>query len=85
MAFYRWGAPGEDSVAHIRFDRRGGPARCVLPRFPEDDPKVGNLCARMSVALCDGPGCDRPICELHRTKHATKPDTDFCPDHKGLA
>jgi hypothetical protein len=23
------------------------------------------------------------MCEHHRTKHPTKPDTDFCPKHLG--
>lgn len=39
----------------------------------------------MSVALCDAPGCDLNICELHRTKHAMKENTDYCPEHKEMA
>ena len=86
MPFYRMGAPGEDTAAHLNFgSRRAVPGRCAMPKFPEDDAGLGRSCGRMSVALCDGPACDKPICELHRTKHTTKPDTDYCPDHKGLA
>jgi hypothetical protein len=39
----------------------------------------------MSVALCDAPGCDVPICEFHQTKHPTKSNTDYCPKHKEMA
>lgn len=95
--FYRMGDPGEDTVAHINTDRRNSGAKCRMPRFEKDDPQWGDLCGRMSVALCDAPlqpqptsmmqytTCDKPICELHRIKHVTKPNTDFCPDHKELA
>jgi hypothetical protein len=82
MPIYRVGGPGEDIIAHLRMTRPSRP--CACPKF-EDDKGSLNCCARMGVALCDGPGCDKPICELHRTKHATKPDTDFCPDHKNMA
>jgi hypothetical protein len=56
-----------------------------MNRFPEDNPQWGAACGRMSVALCDTPGCDKPICEKHRTKHATKANTDFCVDHQSMA
>ena len=56
-----------------------------MPRFEKDDPKIGSICGRMSVALCDGPACDKPVCELHRTKDRARTDTDFCPDHSHLA
>ena len=83
--FYRYGTPGQDTVAHINTGRRSSGERCRMPRFPEDNPQFGDVCGRMSVALCDAVGCDKPICELHRTKHPTKPNTDFCPDHSQLA
>lgn len=83
--FYRWGDPGEDTIAHINTGRKSSGAKCVMPRFDKDDPRLGDLCGRMSVALCDALRCDKPMCKLHRTKHATKPNTDYCSDHKGLA
>lgn len=52
-----------------------------MPHFEKDNPQWGHLCGRMSVALCDSKGCDIPICELHRVKHSTKANTDFCLDH----
>lgn len=85
MPFYRIGEPGKDSFAHLNMGRRAGPAICTCDRFPNDNPSNGRWCGRMSVALCDAPRCDRPMCELHRTKHATKGNTDFCPEHKDLA
>lgn len=85
MPFYRYGKPGEDRWAHLNFGRRGGPAACASPRLPLDDPKIGAICGRQSVALCDAKGCDLPMCELHRTRHATKPNTDFCPNHRDHA
>lgn len=81
--FYRFGDPGSDTVAHINTGRKASGDKCRFPRFEKDDPQLGNLCGRMSVALCDVPGCDRPMCKLHRTKHPTKANTDFCPDHAG--
>lgn len=83
--FYRLGDPGEDTVAHINTGRRPSGARCMMPRFEKDNPQFGDLCGRQSVALCDATRCDKPICKLHRTKHATKANTDFCLDHKRLA
>lgn len=56
-----------------------------MPRFEKDNPKLGDTCGRMSVALCDHLGCDKPMCELHRTKHASKANTDFCSEHKADA
>lgn len=86
MPFYRFGEPGKDSVAHFNFGRKKAtPEKCCMPRFPEDDGGAGQICGRMSVALCDSAGCDKPVCELHRTKHPTKPNTDFCADHKSQA
>jgi hypothetical protein len=85
MPFYRVGNPGEDSIAHFKLGGKTRPQRCAMPKFPEDDRRPGATCGRMSVALCDGPGCDKAICELHRTKHPVKSDTDYCPDHKRLA
>ena len=85
MPFYRFGAPGEDTWAHLNFGRRGGSKSCVMPRFEQDNPNIGEACGRMSTALCDAPGCDKPMCSLHRTKHVSKPNTDFCSDHKELA
>jgi hypothetical protein len=84
MPFYRYGNPGEDTAAHLNFGRKAGPARCVMPRFEKDDPGIGQMCGRMSVALCDAPQCDKPICDLHRTRHTKKANTDFCPDHKHM-
>src|ERR1041384_2136562 len=86
MPFYRYGKPGEDTVVHLNYGgRRRGPAQCRMPRFDNDQAEMGNICGRQSVALCDSPGCDISICELHRTKHATKPNTDYCSEHKSLA
>lgn len=85
MSFYRFGAPGEDSWVHLRIAGRSRPQQCAMPCFPKDDHAIGLKCGRMSEALCDHPGCDKPICELHRTKHPTKKNTDFCPDHKADA
>jgi len=85
MPFYRLGTPGEDTWAHLNMGRKAGPQQCAMPAFPEDNKEIGLKCGRMSVALCDGPGCDKPICELHRIKHATKGNTDFCSDHKEMA
>ena len=85
MPWYRIGKPGEDALAHLNLGRRAGPAQCAMPTFAQDDHKIGNKCGRQSVALCDGPGCDAPICEFHRTKHRTKADTDYCPAHSHLA
>ncbi len=82
---YRFGKPGSDTIAFIKFSGKRRPSRCVMPRFAEDNPQFGEICGRISVALCDGHKCDRPICELHRTKHASKANTDFCPEHKQLA
>lgn len=79
--FYRYGAPGEDTVAHINTGRKSSGARCASPCFEKDNPKLGTICGRMSVALCDHPGCDAPMCALHRTRHATRLNTDFCPNH----
>lgn len=98
MPFYRYGDPGQDGVAHFNFGRKPGPASCRCARDPKDDPRRGDNCGRMSVALCDAPGrptyqgpgatattCSRPVCELHRVKHRSKPNTDFCPEHAALA
>ena len=88
MPFYRFGDPGADTWIHLKLGRKArgpGNGNCQAPKFPKDNPAIGESCARISVALCDAPGCDIPICELHRTKHPSKPDTDYCPDHKGLA
>jgi len=82
--FYRWGDPGQDTFAHINTGRKSSGAPCECPRFPQDNPEISPVCYRMSVALCDAPGCDRPMCKLHRTPHPTKPNTDFCPEHKDL-
>lgn len=85
MPFYRIGSPGEDTWAHMNFGRKGGPLPCVMGAIQGDNAAIGSNCHRMSVALCDGPACDVPICELHRTKHPTKPNTDYCPKHKEMA
>ena len=84
MSWYRLGEPGADCYAHLCTRGRRSSGQCVAPRFEKDDPKLKH-CARMSVALCDAPGCDRPMCEKHRTKHATKANTDFCPLHRDKA
>ena len=83
--WYRYGNPGEDIIVHINTGRKSSGANCASPRFENDDPKLGRICGRMSVALCDYPRCDAPMCELHRTKHSTIADTDFCPEHKSAA
>ena len=94
--FYRIGKPGEDIVAHINTGRKKTGARCASPRFDLDNPAHGELCGRISAALCDYPldsfpshntllTCDRPMCEDHRTKHKTKPNTDYCTLHASEA
>jgi len=83
--FYRLGNPGEDTIAHINTGSRRSGEKCKMRRFERDDPQWGDICGRMSVALCDAPKCDKPICELHRTKHKNKANTDFCPNHKAMA
>ena len=83
--FYRLGEPGSDTVAHINTGRRSSGEKCAMPRFEKDNPQWGEMCGRMSVALCDGPFCDKPICGLHRTKHANRTNVDFCPEHKAMA
>ena len=85
MPFYRYGIPGEDTSVHLNFGRKGGPRQCTMEKFPEDNGRIGMMCGRPSVALCDAPGCDKPICAMHCTKHPTKANTDFCSDHKELA
>jgi hypothetical protein len=82
--WYRFGEPGADCVAHLNTGRNKM-ENCVMPRFPKDDPKLGEMCRRVSVALCDAPGCDKPVCSLHRWKHKTKANTDFCLDHADQA
>lgn len=79
--FYRYGDPGSDTIAHLNTGRKQY-EKCRMPRFEKDDPKLGDVCGRLSVALCDSKGCDVPICNLHRVKHASKPNTDFCTTHK---
>jgi hypothetical protein len=83
--FYRWGEPGADTIAHINTGRKSSGAKCAMPRFEKDNAELGPMCGRMSVALCDAPGCDKPMCSLHRTRHATKPNTDYCSEHVELA
>ena len=61
-------------MAHICRGRKAGSSPCAMRRFPEDNAEYGEGCGRMSVALCDAPGCDKPVCELHRTRHTTKPE-----------
>jgi hypothetical protein len=82
---YRFGAPGEDTVMHINTGRKSSGQRCAMPRLEKDNPSFGAICGRMSIALCDAPKCDKPICELHRTKHVEKANTDFCSDHRSMA
>ncbi len=83
--FYRFGKPGEDTFVHLNTGRKPSVDPCVMRRFDEDNPRNGSRCGRMSVALCDEPGCDKPICDLHRTKHPTRVNTDFCEFHKDSA
>lgn len=83
--FYRMGSPGADCVAHINTGRRSSGQKCAMPRFEKDDPRFGEGCGRVSVALCDSLGCDKPVCALHRVRHTTKPNTDFCTAHRGEA
>lgn len=83
--YYRIGKPGEDMMAHLNFGGRRHAGSCTERRFPDDDVRYGQGCGRVSIALCDADGCDRPICDLHRTKHATKANTDYCSEHKALA
>ncbi len=83
--FYRMGAPGEDAMVHLNTGRKSSGEKCASPRFEKDNSSFGAICGRMSVALCDAPRCDKPMCELHRTKHATKPNVDFCPEHAAMA
>lgn len=79
--FYRFGKPGEDTWAHLNTGRTKM-QRCAMARFPEDNPRVSAFCSRISVALCDHLGCDRPICEDHRTRAMGKKNVDFCSIHK---
>lgn len=83
--YYRFGKPGEDTIGHLNTGRKSSAERCRMPRFPEDDPQWGDLCGRISIALCDAPACDIPICELHRTRHSVRANTDYCTTHKSLA
>ena len=83
--FYRLGNPGEDTIAHINTGRKPSGEKCRMPRFEKDNPQFGEICGRMSVALCDAPRCDKPMCERHRTRHATKPNTDYCTEHVEMA
>ena len=83
--WYRYGDPGEDTIAHINTGRKPSGERCAMPRFGKDNPQWGDGCGRRSIALCDATGCDKPICELHRAKHPTKPNTDFCTQHASMA
>jgi hypothetical protein len=83
--FYRFGKPGEDRFAHINTGRRSTGSPCKSPRFPEDNSQCGEICGRLTVALCDCTGCNAPMCELHRTRHPTLRNTDFCPKHAHLA
>jgi hypothetical protein len=83
--FYRFGKPGEDTFVHLNTGRRSSGAQCAMPRFEQDNPQWGETCGRMSAALCDAPGCDAPMCALHRTKHVSKPNTDFCTHHAAMA
>ena len=76
--FYRIGNPGEDTMTHINTGIRSSGPCCIMDRFPEDNSQWGPACGRMSVALCDAPGCDKPICSLHRHRHATTYNTDLC-------
>lgn len=85
MPFYRMGEPGADDWFHVNLGSRPGPAKCVMPALAGDNLGIGRVCARMSEALCDAPGCDRPICEHHRTKDTSRKNTDYCPDHAHLA
>jgi len=80
--FYRFGEPGADTIAHINTGRKPSGARCASPRFEKDNPEFGPMCGRISVALCDFPKCDKPMCRLHRTKHPILINTDYCPEHK---
>lgn len=83
--FYRIGNPGEDTVAHINTGRRNSGAKCVMPRFEQDSAQWGQVCGRISTVLSDAPGCDKPVCELHRVKHPAKANTDYCTDHGEMA
>lgn len=83
--YYRVGDPGEDCLAHINTGRRSSGERCASPRMEADNPVWGNLCRRMSEALCDFPKCDKPMCGFHRTKDPSKVNTDYCPLHKDEA
>lgn len=90
MPFYRIG-PGSDRVAHLNFgSRKNAPPCCGCPRFEQDNPQYGDVCSRVSVALCDAPGafgktCDTPMCEKHRTRDPRRADTDYCWEHASLA
>lgn len=87
MPFYRM----DDgyTVVHINFGRKRGPVPCVAPRLEGDDPKVGERCGRITVALCDFHAghdlagkpltCDAPMCERHRLKVGA--NLDHCPRH----
>lgn len=83
--FYRYGDPGKDTIVHLNTGHKPSGERCRMPRFEKDNPQWGDLCGRRSVALCDAPKCDIPICELHRTRHPSQENTDFCSEHKDMA
>lgn len=87
MPFYR--TDDGQGTMHVNFGRKAGPAPCRGPLLPGDATAFGDICGRMSVALCDFPAgrtlggqpltCDMPLCEQHRTKVGT--NQDHCPRH----
>lgn len=83
--WYRIGEPGQDALVHLNTGRKASPEPCRMPRFEQDQEDIGRICGRISVALCDAPKCDKPICDLHRTKHTSKANTDYCAEHKHMA
>lgn len=87
MPFYRMGDPGQDETVHINYggNQRRAPGKCLCNKFPEDRPAHGYVCGRPATLLCDGPGCDLPICQDHATRHPTRGNTDYCPKCSHMA
>jgi hypothetical protein len=75
--------PDGAGTMHVNFGRKGGPAPCAAAALDTDNLALGRKCARLSIALCDGPvgeaTCDMPICEHHRTVGGK--NVDYCPRH----
>lgn len=83
MPWYRTDDGQGSTLVCVR-GSHGSPDSCRAEAFPTDNLEIGPRCARMARKLCDGPGCDIPICAKHAT-HVEDKDLDYCPKHKHLA